>query len=495
MFENVREANFLAPLSLILWVPITILLFLLVRPSLATMLSALLAWMFLPERIVFDPPALPPLDKNAIAFLGSMACCLFFCPKRLWRARPRKGLDWLVPVLVVGAFGTAYTNRDSLTYGSTTLPALDWYDGISIAVRDFVDVIIPFYLGRALIQTKRDLRSLLTVLAGGALVYSLFILVEARMSPQLNMWVYGFHQHSFVQTLRGGGYRPMVFMSHGLAVALFVATALVAAIALANLRGRVMMLPAKFVAPYLFVVLLICKSLGAIIYGLFLTPVVWWSTARNQIRLAVVLCTLAMAYPVLKATDVFPSRALVDLARTVSEERAQSLEFRFDNDGDLMKKSRERPWFGWGGFARGRIYDKSGQNVSVTDGLWIILLSDSGVFGLVGCLGLLVGPVFLARRRVRLMADGEERLLVAALCLIVTADAIDCLPNSINSSFEYFLPGALLGYLRALSPARVLAQPRLTGSSLERGQGYGRGGGEREAPAFAPPLTGAGDKA
>jgi hypothetical protein len=463
MFNNVGDANALAPLSLILWIPVTFGLFFFLRPALATTLSALLAWMLLPERVVFDPPVLPPFDKNAFAFLSSLVACLAACPRRLWRARPRKGLDRVfVLLLLAGAVGTAYTNRDSLQYGSTSLPALTWYDGLSIAVRNTVDILIPFYLGKALIRDKRDLRDLITSLAGAGLFYSLFILIEVRFSPQLNRWVYGFHQHSFDQTLRAGGYRPMVFMSHGLSVALFVVTTLIAAIALAKHRRRVLAVPAAWAAPYLFGILLICKSLGAIIYGVVVAPVVWWLRPRAQILVSFVLCLGVVAYPILKATEVFPSDALVALAEHVSEERAQSLQFRFDNDINLVRKSRERPWFGWGGFARGRIYDKWGRDISVTDGRWIILLNDSGMAGLVAGFGLLIGPVFLARRRLRFVTDGEERALLAALCLIVTVDALDCLPNSINSSFEYFLPGALFGYLQAHARLRLEAQPKPT---------------------------------
>ena len=30
--------------------------------------------------------------------------------------------------------------------------------------------------------------------------------IELRFSPQLHNWVYGYHQHDFVQTIRDGGY-------------------------------------------------------------------------------------------------------------------------------------------------------------------------------------------------------------------------------------------------------------------------------------------------
>ena len=38
------------------------------------------------------------------------------------------------------------------------------------------------------------------------------------ISPQLHFMTYGFYQHEFTQVVRMGGYRPMVFLQHGIAV-------------------------------------------------------------------------------------------------------------------------------------------------------------------------------------------------------------------------------------------------------------------------------------
>ena len=61
-------------------------------------------------------------------------------------------------------------------------------------------------------------------------------LFEVRFSPQLNIWIYGFFQHDFQQMIRGGSFRPIVFLPHGLWVALFFLSTLVAAAALLHRR-------------------------------------------------------------------------------------------------------------------------------------------------------------------------------------------------------------------------------------------------------------------
>lgn len=54
------------------------------------------------------------------------------------------------------------------------------------------------------------------VIAG--LIYTVPMLYEIRMSPQLHTIFYGYFPHSFGQQARGGGFRPVVFMGHGLLV-------------------------------------------------------------------------------------------------------------------------------------------------------------------------------------------------------------------------------------------------------------------------------------
>ena len=55
------------------------------------------------------------------------------------------------------------------------------------------------------------------------LMYSVPMLAEERLSPQLHNWVYGYSPFSFIEHVRWNGYRPVVFLPQGLQLALFVA--------------------------------------------------------------------------------------------------------------------------------------------------------------------------------------------------------------------------------------------------------------------------------
>ena len=65
----------------------------------------------------------------------------------------------------------------------------------------------------------------------------------------------------------------------------------------------------------------------------------------------------------------------------------------------LIDKALERPALGWGRFGGSRVLDDSGKDITVTDGLWIILLGITGYAGLATLgIGMLLPVVFLLRR-------------------------------------------------------------------------------------------------
>src|SRR5690606_1960632 len=118
-------------------------------------------------------------------------------------------------------------------------------------------------------------------------------------------------------------------------------------------------------------VLALSRNVGANVYALATVPMVLVSRGRTASRVALVLAHLVVADPALRFSGVFPVENMVTVASRLSPERAHSLNVRFVNEEMLMAKARERPWFGWGGFGRNRIYDEYGKDVSITDGEWI----------------------------------------------------------------------------------------------------------------------------
>jgi hypothetical protein len=92
--------------------------------------------------------------------------------------------------------------------------------------------------------------------------------------------------------------------------------------------------------------------------------------------------------------------ALVDLIKSIATpERVQSLQVRLDNENLLTAKAMQRPIFGWGRWARSHVYDASGKDISITDGLWVIALGESGLVGLIAISATLLLPTLLLWKR------------------------------------------------------------------------------------------------
>ena len=99
-------------------------------------------------------------------------------------------------------------------------------------------------------------------------------------------------------------------------------TAVVAAAAFWRTQTRLRKLPPARITAYLGAVLVLCKSMGALIYGAVLVPLVRVTRPQLQIRIAMVLVSLAVAYPLLRTADLVPTKYLLDAATSISEERA-----------------------------------------------------------------------------------------------------------------------------------------------------------------------------
>ncbi len=443
----------MALLALLTLFPLTAYVAWAKRPQHAVLFVAFFALLFGPEGAFFKLPLIPPLDKLNLPYVLLFCVALVRWRKRLKNARMFRGIDVLIILAIIGGFVTFATNGDALTYGSwrtIDLPALVINDGIQLGFAELLNVGLPVILGRAVFRTRRDLYDLFHFLIVAGLVQSLFIWIEIRLSPQWHIWVYGYGAHSdFLQTIRWGGYRPMNFMSHGLALSLFMAMSLFSAAVLHRVGvPKIRRFKTKHVLIYLSIVLVVCKSTGSILYGLFAMPLLLRATPKTQLRVASVIALIVALYPTLRAAELVPVEDLVETAAGLSPERAESLAFRFDNEEMLLEKARERIVFGWGGKGRRSIYDDElGKEIAVSDGHWIIVLGLRGAVGFIESFGFLLIPILMLRRRMKYFPDPVDRRLVTGLALMVAICALDLLPNGLFANYAYLLAGALLGVM------------------------------------------------
>jgi hypothetical protein len=442
--------------ALILWIPICFALFGTMKPLKAAFVALVVGVMVLPERAMFDPPALPPFDKQGFACLAAYFGSIVFLRDKMRRAKTFGGSERFFLIVIIGNFGTALTNPDPIVIGGGlgydgvptpqfVLQGLTYYDIPSMIVRDALGILLPFHLGRALVRDREEAVVMWTVVVGTMLALLLPMLLELRISPQLHRWVYGAHASDFAHAMRGGGFKSTLFLISGLALAMFLLTAIFGATLLKREGQKVAGLSGGTMVWGLWGVLLISRNAASNFYALASIPLVLKRDTSSAARLSVILALLVVTYPSLRATQIFPARELVEFAAKYSVNRAESLAFRFDNEDILIERASPRKWFGWGGFNRNRIYDIRGKEVSVTDGEWIIRYGIRGTVGFVGSFGLLVWPVFAAFRRRRKLRDPGTVALVDTMALLVAVSAVDMLPNGFFTVLPYFFAGALAG--------------------------------------------------
>ncbi len=223
--------NIIAYLVLALWPFVVWQLWRRLEPSRALIWTILGGYLLLPPLTAFNFPVIPDLDKMSLPNLMALACALWLVKDKISFIPQSAVGKALIVVYVLSPFGTVLTNTDPLIFRQAMINGMRIYDSLASIAYQLI-ALLPFFLARRYLGTPEGMRAILAALAAAGLAYSVPMLIEVVMSPQMNVWVYGFFQHDFWQTVRYGGYRPVVFLPHGLWVAFFAFMALAAAVTL-----------------------------------------------------------------------------------------------------------------------------------------------------------------------------------------------------------------------------------------------------------------------
>lgn len=473
--------NALVPIALFGWIPLVIGAALALPPRRVILLAYIVGWMFLPVA-TFEVQGFLNFDKTTATNLAALLVVIFFDPRQLVGARPRDDragrFEWASVsnvaaasvVMLAGALKRLVTRVRWFD-----VPALIWcvcpifsslanelgfYDGFAHAVGNTITWGIPYLIGRVYFSDAEGLRELALGIVFGGLVYVPLCLWEIRMSPLLHDWVYGFHQHLFSQSFRGGMYRPTVFMRHGLMVGMWMSTA-----CLMSLHSRQMGrkqglfgLPVWVETSALVVTLVLCQSWAATAF-FFIGAAVRFTSAhsRKAWTVAALLC-IPVVYVSLRAGNTWTGDSLVSSVRQLSDDRAESIAFRFESEKVLAARALEQPVFGWGGWGRNFApRDEEGELMAVADGTWIRVFGEYGFVGLVALFGLLILPVgrFIARFRPRTWRD-PALAAAATLSISLALYSIDSLVNDMINPIFVLIAGGL-NALVVMSEARAPA--------------------------------------
>lgn len=446
--------NFTVPVALFGWPLVAITLCATLPPRRAVIAAYVAAWLFLPV-YSYSVPGLPDWTKVSATSVSLLLGLTIFDFHRMIQFRPR----WIDFPMIAWCLSSV---------PSALLNGLGLYDGLSNSLDLVVVWGLPYFLGRLYFSDVDSLHDLAMGLFLGGVVYVPLCLFELRMSPQLHAIVYGFDPTRFEMNVRFGGWRPTVFMTHGLMVAMWMSMCSLVGIwlwvngSLKPWRGYA---PGWFVIP-LVVTTVLCKSTGALVLLLAGLLLLWWVYRFRTRAPMVVLALVAPLYILVRITGIWSGDEFVDAANMVSAERAESLETRLNNEDSLADKALKRPFFGWGGWGRSRVSDETGRDISVTDGLWIIEFGVRGFVGLIAMLSVLLFPyVALCRRLPAWEWIRPYAGHVAALTAVVGFYLLDCLANAM------------------VNPIYVLAAGGITGLMLHRGLIREPAGDEQESTA------------
>ncbi len=460
-------ANPLAYFMLAVWPVVAWMLFTRLDAARALIWTILGGYMLLPPVIGIDLPVVPDFDKYSIPNLAAAAAVLFLLKDRfsLWpESAVARGL---ILLYLLSPFATVLGNGDALYFNHATIQPMRIYDSLAVVANQFI-TLLPFFLARKYLSDPEGMRKLVVALVVAGLIYSVPIFIEARMSPQLNLRLYGYFQHDFSQAIRFGGFRPFVFMPHGLWVAFFALMCLLSSVALFRV-GPAEVRPRYVLASlYLAVVLLFCRSAGPVIYALLLVPMILLVPRRVQLVVAMVMVAVVITYPLLRGLHLIPLDQMMDLASGMNDERGLSLAFRIENEELLLNRAQERPWFGWGGYGRNLLHDQLGHINVIADGGWIINLGTFGWAGYVAEFGLLALPVFLIAREG--LAAAVLSPFVCVVTLILAANLVDLLPNDTLIPFTWLIAGAILGHAESLAAMRRAARAETFNARFKPGR-------------------------
>jgi hypothetical protein len=441
------NGNLLVSIAFFVWIPVVFFLFLLLPPRRAVSTSLLIGWLFLPVAS-YDLPGFFDYNKITATCLSVfLAAAILDKDKRLWNFRPTR-FDLPMLVWCLCPLVTSLSND------------LGVYDGLSAAIQQAILWGLPYVMGRVYFGDFIGLRELAVILLIGGMIYIPLCLYEILMSPQLHSTIYGFHQHNFSQTVRLGGWRPTVFLQHGLAVGLFMCmTSLIGVWLWYRMPSRIF--PGRSVG-WLVVLLLITsvlvKSWGALVLLVLGLLVLFLSTMLRTKVLVVLLLLSFPLYIAARTVGGWSGDQLLALPQlSGSEERVESLLTRLRSEYYLMERAKLQPLFGWGGWDRSLVGDKDnivktreGLSVQVIpDSFWIVTFGMYGLLGLTSITIAILMPLLLLIRRFPASSwETPEIAPIAVLAITLGLYMLDNLMNDMVNPLFTLAAGGVIGVFR-----------------------------------------------
>jgi hypothetical protein len=427
--------NLLAYAMILLWPFIAILFYKKFDSITATFWTIVGGYMFLPVATAFDFPMVPAIGKDEISAIAAFIGCKFIKNENITLFGISTIQKFLIIILLVIPFVNVFFNSEPIFDGQSWIRGLTIYEAIRQTIAQYIG-LLAFFIAVSIIKSRDDLEKIIRLLVIAGLIYSLLVLIEIRLSPQLHESIYGFFPHDFGQQIRDGGFRAVVFMGHGLLVATFCFVCVCAAaiqIKISNPNQKVLN---TCIFIYLLVIVVLQKSVGAIGLSFLIAMSILFLYRSQQKIIGKLLIAIFFLYPTLSILNLIPYEAIIAFISDFSPERAQSTNFRFTHEIALIQHAFEKLLIGWGSWGRNTFWN------SVTDGYWIIVL---GIYGVVYFYAFFALFTIGALTGISKHATKNQQLVYLGLSLILAGVLVDQIQNASlnNSSWLWFLSGIL----------------------------------------------------
>lgn len=432
------------PLALFGFIPLTLYLFNRYPSQRAVVVSIVAGYLFLPQvGFVAQYPivqGLPPYEKLSALSYVLMLGTILFASNRLSSFQP----SWIdIPMLIFCLCPIASQTVNGLSpISPTTQQIISWG--------------VPYFLGRIYFNDLAGLRQLAIGIFAGGMVYVPLCLLELRIAPTLHLRLYGYHARAdFGQTMRYGGYRPTVYLEHGLWVGMWMMAATLIGLVLwrTGVIKKFWNYPMNWLVPVLLVTFILVKSTGAYLY-LVMGIGIWFIAKWLRTALPIFLLVVAMSGYVYIAAEgtLYRMPQVAAFAATANadtgNDRAQSLAFRIYNEAILVKKAQRKMTFGWGAGGHRVIDYETGEDIAITDSLWIIFYGQYGMVSLFSFMAMLLLPslAFCFRYPARTWSN-RKVAPAATLALVLIFYTLDSLLNAMSCPVFLLANGGLAGLI------------------------------------------------
>ncbi len=407
-----------------------------------------------------DLPLLPPFDK-ALVPLASIFLYLKLNKLPLQYFPSNKLIALCLVLLLLSPILTYLTNRDAIVLPAVTLPGIEFPTAISNSLENAIRYLFVFAIGYTFLVTDESHKKIVQVIAISGLFYAILMLYEVRMSPQLHTHIYGFFPHEWGQQKREGGFRPVVFLGHGLHTAFFAMMTLCCLYVMTKAKDPLLKGRGWLFFTGMGIVLVLCKTYSALIYFVLFFVTFLFFGAKKRTLIYSAMVAVILIYPIVRTGGVIPFSDITAMVEDINPERAQSLQFRFDNEQLLVDRASERPLFGWGGWGRTHYYsERTGDKLTVADGYWIVTFAGSGWVGYFGLFGVLGLPIFAVRRLIKRQQDVGASDYTLVLVCILAIMLFNQIPNASVDHLTLLIAGSLAGWVQSKKRQDKRSVPR-----------------------------------